>query len=102
MYYVSESLKYFWYLLGYVDESENIEEYTMCDFVVIEKNSNECEPWKKFIENMKKDKESDDFPLHHENEKLKLKKPENKKQKIKKYENKWGNFLIEVNKKKMS
>ena len=80
MYYVSESLKYFWYLLGYVNE--NVEEYATADFVVIEKETNNCESWKNFIENMKKEKESNDFPLH--------------------YENKWKIFLTENNKKKMS
>lgn len=60
--------KYFWYLLGYTDTNNNNE---IINFVTIEKP--DCHSWKNLIETIKKDKASNDFPLHHDNEKLKIK-----------------------------
>lgn len=78
MYYITETINYFWYLLGYGDEnSEKLD-----DFVILEL-PHTGKTWGKLIENIKKDKNAVDFPLHHDNEKLKI-KPLMLKKKIKK------------------
>lgn len=90
MYHIIETINYIWYLLGYSNNIQEIENNNICE-INKEKKIN----WKQLIEKIKKDEETNDFPLHHKKIKEAIKK------KIKTKQNKWKQFLIE-NKKKLS